>query len=125
MQTRMAIYTSPNHPLTREQGLTLEQLRTWRELRLNTYLESRTTLSRGPVWSAPNYLMLLSMAAQGLGWCALPCALVDEFARSAELTMLNIAGWPISVSTDLLWHKAAPLGPCGSWLRQYLQQVSA
>ena len=125
MQTRMAIYTSPGHPLTREQGLTLEQLRTWRELRLNTYLENRTTPSRGPVWSAPNYLMLLSMAAQGLGWCALPCALVDEFSRSAELTMLNIAGWPISVSTDLLWHKAAPLGASGNWLRQYLQQVSA
>ncbi len=125
MQTRMAIYTSPDHPLTREQGLTLEQLRTWRELRLNTYLENRAAPSRGPVWSAPNYLMLLSMAAQGLGWCALPCALVEEFARSAELTMLNIAGWPISVSTDLLWHKAAPLGVSGSWLRQYLQQVSA
>jgi DNA-binding transcriptional LysR family regulator len=67
--------------------------------------------------------MLLSMAAQGLGWCALPCALVDEFARSAELTMLNIAGWPISVSTDLLWQSR--LGASGSWLRQYLQQVSA
>ena len=101
-----------------------EQLRTWRELRLNTYLENRTAPARGPVWSAPNYLMLLSMAAQGLGWCVLPCALVDEFASSAELTMLDITGWPMSVSIDLLWHKEAPLGAAGSWLRQYLQQVS-
>lgn len=125
MQTRMAIYVSPTHPLATERGLEWEQLSTWRELRLNTYLENHTTPARGPVWSAPNYLMLLSMAAQGLGWCALPCALVDEFARSAELTMLDIVGWPISVSTDLLWHKASPLGAAGSWLRQYLQQVSA
>lgn len=125
MQTRMAIYVSPTHPLAAERGLEWEQLSTWRELRLNTYLENHTTPARGPVWSAPNYLMLLSMAAQGLGWCALPCALVDEFARSAELTMLDIVGWPISVSTDLLWHKASPLGAAGSWLRQYLQQVSA
>lgn len=125
MQTRMAIYVSPTHPLAAERGLEWEQLSTWRELRLNTYLEKHTTPARGPVWSAPNYLMLLSMAAQGLGWCALPCALVDEFARSAELTMLDIVGWPISVSTDLLWHKASPLGAAGSWLRQYLQQVSA
>lgn len=125
MQTCMAIYVSPTHPLAAERGLEWEQLSTWRELRLNTYLENHTTPARGPVWSAPNYLMLLSMAAQGLGWCALPCALVDEFARSAELTMLDIVGWPISVSTDLLWHKASPLGAAGSWLRQYLQQVSA
>ena len=125
MQTRMAIYVSPTHPLAAERGLEWEQLSTWRELRLNTYLENHTTPARGPVWSAPNYLMLLSMAAQGLGWCALPCALVDEFARSAELPMLDIVGWPLSVSTALLWHKASPLGAAGSWLRQYLQQVSA
>lgn len=125
MQTRMAIYVAPGHPLAAQERVEWEQLRTWRELRLNTYLENRTTPARGPVWSAPNYLMLLSMAAQGLGWCALPCALVDEFARSAELTMLDIAGWPMSVSIDLLWHKEAPLGAAGSWLRDYLQQVSA
>lgn len=124
MHTRMAVYVSPDHPLTAQTRVEWEQLRTWRELRLNTYLENRTAPARGPVWSAPNYLMLLSMAAQGLGWCVLPCALVDEFASSAELTMLDITGWPMSVSIDLLWHKEAPLGAAGSWLRQYLQQVS-
>jgi DNA-binding transcriptional LysR family regulator len=121
----MAIYVSPTHPLVEQRGVEWELLQTWRELRLNTYLEKQNTPARGPVWSAPNYLMLLSMAAQGLGWCALPCALVEEFSRSAELTMLDIAGWPMSVSIDLLWHKEAPLGAAGSWLRQYLQQVPA
>ncbi|MGL5966730.1 MAG: LysR family transcriptional regulator [Kluyvera sp.] len=125
MQTRMAIYVSPNHPLAEQRDVEWELLQTWRELRLNTYLEKHNTSARGPVWSAPNYLMLLSMAAQGLGWCALPCALVEEFSRSAQLTMLDIAGWPMSVSIDLLWHKQAPLGAAGSWLRQYLQQVPA
>ena len=125
MRTHMAIYVAPGHPLAAQSKVEWEQLRTWRELRLNTYLENRATPARGPVWSAPNYLMLLSMAAQGLGWCALPCALVEEFSRSAELKMLDIAGWPMAVSIDLLWHKEAPLGAAGSWLRQYLQQVSA
>lgn len=125
MQTRMAIYVSPTHPLAEQRDVEWELLQTWRELRLNTYLEKHNTPARGPVWSAPNYLMLLSMAAQGLGWCALPCALVEEFSRSAQLTMLDIAGWPMSVSIDLLWHKQAPLGAAGSWLRQYLQQVPA
>lgn len=125
MQSHMAIYVAPSHPLAAVHNVEWELLRTWRELRLNTYLEKRPTPARGPVWSAPNYLMLLSMAAQGLGWCALPCALVEEFSRSAELKMLDIAGWPMSVSIDLLWHKDAPLGAAGSWLRQYLQQVAA
>lgn len=125
MQTRMAIYVSPSHPLAEQRDVEWELLQTWRELRLNTYLEKHNTPARGPVWSAPNYLMLLSMAAQGLGWCALPCALVEEFSRSAQLKMLDIAGWPMSVSIDLLWHKQAPLGAAGSWLRQYLQQVPA
>lgn len=125
MHTRMAIYVSPTHPLAEQRAVEWELLQTWRELRLNTYLEKHNTPARGPVWSAPNYLMLLSMAAQGLGWCALPCALVEEFSRSAQLKMLDIAGWPMSVSIDLLWHKQAPLGAAGSWLRQYLQQVPA
>lgn len=125
MKTRMAIYVSPDHPLAELPQVEWDQLHTWRELRLNTYLENRPTPARGPVWSAPNYLMLLSMAAQGSGWCALPCALVDEFARSAPLTMLTVPGWPIAVSIDLLWNKSAPPGVAGSWVKHYLQQASA
>ncbi|MEO3990597.1 LysR family transcriptional regulator [Pseudocitrobacter cyperus] len=125
MQTRMAIYVSPDHPLNVQQTVEWDQLHTWRELRLNTYLENRPTPARGPVWSAPNYLMLMSMAAQGFGWCVLPCALVEEFSRSAPLTMLTLPGWPIAVSIDLLWNKSAPPGAAGSWVKQYLQQVSA
>lgn len=125
MQTHMAIYVSPDHPLTAQPSVEWDQLHTWRELRLNTYLENRPTPARGPVWSAPNYLMLMSMAAQGFGWCVLPCALVDEFSRSAPLTMLTLPGWPIAVSIDLLWNKSAPPGAAGSWVKAYLQQVSA
>lgn len=76
-----------------------EQLHTWRELRLNTYLESGTNVARGPVWSAPNYLLLLSMAVQGFGWCALPCALVEEFAAEKPLVQLMLlAGQRLSLS---------------------------
>lgn len=125
MQTRMAIYVSPTHPLAALPKVERDHLLTWRELRLNTYLENRPTPARGPVWSAPNYLMLMSMAALGFGWCALPCALVDEFSSSAPLTMLTVPGWPMAVSIDLLWNKSAPPGVAGSWVKQYLQQASA
>jgi len=125
MQTRMAIYVSPTHPLAALPKVERDHLLTWRELRLNTYLENRPTPARGPVWSAPNYLMLMSMAALGFGWCALPCALVEEFSSSAPLTMLTVPGWPMAVSIDLLWNKSAPPGVAGSWVKQYLQQASA
>lgn len=85
--------------------MTRDELFSWRELRLSTYLENTTEPARGLVWSAPNYLLLFSMAAQGLGWCILPSALVEEFAGSGSLVALDIAGWPRVISTDLLWNK--------------------
>ncbi|MDA8517791.1 MULTISPECIES: LysR family transcriptional regulator [unclassified Citrobacter] len=122
MQTWMGLYVAATHPLATLKNLQWEQLHTWRELRLNTYLESGTNVARGPVWSAPNYLLLLSMAVQGFGWCALPCALVEEFAAEKPLVQLKIPGWPKAISIDLLWNKKSPPGVAGSWLRDHLQQ---
>lgn len=100
MQTLMGLYVAVSHPLAAQEKLQWEQLRTWRELRLNTYLESGTNVARGPVWSAPNYLLLLSMAVQGFGWCALPCALVEEFAAEKQLVQLKVlAGQRLFLST--------------------------
>lgn len=123
VQTRMAIYVSAGHPLAAQHETQADELHGWRELRLSTYLEREASLARGPVWSAPNYLLLLSMAVQGFGWCALPCALVDEFAASKSLVQLNVPGWPRSIAIDLLWNKRTPPGVAGSWLRQYLQDA--
>lgn len=100
MQTLMGLYVAVSHPLAAQEKLQWEQLRTWRELRLNTYLESGTNVARGPVWSAPNYLLLLSMAVQGFGWCTLPCALVEEFAAEKQLVQLKVlAGQRLFLST--------------------------
>ena len=122
MQSWMGLYVAASHPLAGQEKLQWEQLHTWRELRLNTYLESGTNVARGPVWSAPNYLLLLSMAVQGFGWCALPCALVEEFAAEKPLVQLTLPGWPKAISIDLLWNKKSPPGVAGSWLRDHLQQ---
>ncbi|MFK3712793.1 LysR family transcriptional regulator [Leclercia adecarboxylata] len=121
MQTHMAIYTSATHPLAAQSRTEADELHGWRELRLNTYLEREPVLAQGPVWSAPNYLMLLSMAVQGFGWCALPCALVAEFAPSNALVQINVPGWPRSVAIDLVWNKRSPPGTAGNWLRHWLQ----
>ena len=98
MQTRMAIYVSAGHPLAGQHETQADELHGWRELRL-------------------------SMAVQGFGWCALPCALVDEFAASKSLVQLNVPGWPRSIAIDLVWNKRTPPGVAGSWLRQYLQDA--
>ncbi|WP_110875619.1 LysR family transcriptional regulator [Franconibacter helveticus] len=119
-QTRMGIYAACGHPLAQRQQLTFDELHAWRELQLNTYLERPNNVCRGPVWSAPNYLLLLSMAVQGHGWCMLPCALVDEFAPPGSLVTLPVPGWPRALSIDLLWNKRTPPGAAGRWLRQYL-----
>lgn len=123
LQTRMAIYVNAEHPLAGQHETRADELQGWRELRLSTYLEREATLARGPVWSAPNYLLLLSMAVQGFGWCVLPCALVDEFAAAKSLVQLNVPGWPRAIGVDLLWNKRSPPGVAGSWLRQYLQDA--
>lgn len=116
LQTAMGIYVAPGHPLAAQGKVA------WDELRLSTFLASATEPAAGQVWSAPNYLLLLSMAAQGFGWCILPSALVAEFAPQGGLVALDIPGWPRAISVDLLWNKKAPPGAAGSWLRQYLQR---
>lgn len=123
MQTQMAIYVSTTHPLAAQGRVEVDELHGWRELQLSTYLERETTQVRGPIWSAPNYLLLLSMAVQGFGWCALPCALVEEFAAAKSLVQISVPGWPRTVAIDLLWNKRSPPGVAGSWLRQYLQDA--
>ena len=122
LQTAMAIYVAPAHPLAAQGRVTWDELHSWRELRLSTFLASSLEPAKGQVWSAPNYLLLLSMTVQGLGWCILPCALVEEFAGSGTLVALNSPGWPRAISVDLLWNKKAPPGKAGSWLRQHLQR---
>ncbi|EKT5021706.1 LysR family transcriptional regulator [Salmonella enterica] len=122
VQSWMGVYVATTHPLASQTNLQWEQLHTWRELRLNTYLESNANITRGPAWSAPNYLLLLSMAVQGFGWCVLSCALVEEFAAEKPLAQLDVPGWPRAIAIDLLWNKKTPPGTAGNWLRYHLQQ---
>ncbi|EJC1773310.1 LysR family transcriptional regulator [Escherichia coli] len=125
MQAWMGIFVSASHPLSAEKTIQREQLHSWRELRLNTYIDNREMIARGPVWSAPNYLLLLSMAVQGFGWCSLPCALVEEFATEKPLVQLDVPGWPKAISIDLLWNKKSPPGAAGNWLKHHLQHINA
>ncbi len=117
----MGIYVAPGHPLAAQGKVARDELRSWRAA-FEHLSGQRHRTCRRRVWSAPNYLLLLSMAAQGFGWCILPSALVAEFAPQGGLVALDIPGWPRAISVDLLWNKKAPPGAAGSWLRQHLQR---
>ncbi len=122
LQTAMGIYVAPGHPLAAQGKVAWDELRSWRELRLSTFLASATEPAAGQVWSAPNYLLLLSMAAQGFGRRICPARWWRSLRRRA--------GWWRSISpagrgqfqSNLLWNKKAPPGAAGSWLRQHLQR---
>ncbi|BDH45989.1 LysR family transcriptional regulator [Salmonella enterica subsp. enterica serovar Choleraesuis] len=119
-QTEMALFAAPDHPLASRRAISPDQLAATRELRLGSYLTAEREPEEGSRWSAPNYLLLLSMAVQGLGWSMLPTALVQEFSSAGQLVVLDAIGWPRQVSVDVVWSRQAPPGPAGLWLRDYL-----
>nr|VXZ92505.1 Uncharacterised protein [Klebsiella pneumoniae] len=86
----MGIYVAPGHPLAAQGKVARDELRSWRELRLSTFLASATEPAAGQVWSAPNYLLLLSMAAQGSAGAFCPARWWRSLRRRA--------GWWRSIS---------------------------
>ena len=72
-----ALFVAKGHPLGQLPRVTLEDLVHWRVLRLSSVADQGDALddlpgSGGRCWSAPDYLLLLEMAALGFGWAALP-----------------------------------------------------
>jgi DNA-binding transcriptional LysR family regulator len=106
------------HPLAGMKDITPDVLANFRELRLDTYIETEqgTPQSRR-AWSAPSYLMLMEMAVLGFGWAAIPRWMVTRFA-TGKLVELNARGWPRRVPVDAVWSRQRPLGRAGTWLLQ-------
>ena len=118
-QSEVTLFAAKNHPLATLKDLTPDVLANFRELRLNTYLESpaQTALLSRRAWSAPSYLMLLEMAVLGFGWAAIPRWMVSRFAAD-KLHELDARGWPQRVPIDAIWSRQRPLGRAGTWLLQ-------
>ncbi len=89
-------------------------------MRLNTLVEHSIPTDDLPTsghrhWSAPNYLLLMDMAAFGFGWSALPRWLVSRYSGGL-LKELKVAGWPRRSAVDIIWSFERSLGPAGAWL---------
>lgn len=118
------LFVTQSHPLTTLQSVKPEDLANWRVLRLSSVTISETPYddlpgSGGRCWSAPDYLLLLEMAALGFGWAALPRQLVASHG-AGQLHELQLPGWPKRVPVDAIWSRRRELGPVAAWLLERL-----
>ncbi|QHM70184.1 LysR family transcriptional regulator [Mixta intestinalis] len=114
MQAQMEIFIHRNHPLAHQMTVSQVELEQVRQLKLNTWV-GRENMSRGPVWTAPSYLLLLEMAELEFGWSILPRWLVKQFGHGVLVT-LPVAGWPQSIALEVVWSTRTPPGPAGRWM---------
>lgn len=114
------LFVACDHPLSALPHVTPEDLAHWRVLRLSSVAASEAPSddlpgSGGRCWSAPDYLLLLEMAALGFGWSALPRQLVAGHG-AGKLKELPVNGWPKRVPVDVVWSRQHALGPVAAWL---------
>lgn len=119
VEAQMAIFLHQAHPLAQLESVSEAQLGELRQLRLNTWVQTREPLPAGRMWSAPTYLLLLEMAEQGFGWSVLPHWLVQQFGHQV-LKQLPVPGWPQHIAVDVIWSRRNPPGPAGRWMLDQL-----
>ena len=115
------LFVAREHPLAKLQSVTTEDLANWRVLRLTSVATSEAPSddlpdSGGRCWSAPDFLLLLEMAALGFGWAALPRELVASHG-GGQLQELQLPGWPRHVRVDVVWSRQRSLRPVAAWRR--------
>lgn len=124
-QSEITLFVATAHPLAGMKDITPDVLANFRELRLDTYIETEQGAPQSRrAWSAPSYLMLMEMAVLGFGWAAIPRWMVTRFA-TGKLAELQARGWPRRVPVDAVWSRQRPLGRAGTWLLQEMLAPAA
>ncbi len=118
------LFVAREHPLAKLQSVTTEDLVNWRVLRLTSVATSEMPSddlpsSGGRCWSAPDFILLLEMAALGFGWAELPRELVVNHG-GGQLQELQLPGWPRHVRVDVVWSRQRELRPVAAWLLERL-----
>jgi DNA-binding transcriptional LysR family regulator len=124
VEAQMTIYLHQDHPLASKAKVTETELKSLRQLCLNTWVENERYQGGKGIWSAPSYLLLLEMAEQGFGWSILPRWLVEQFGHQV-LSELPVTGWPQKISVDVAWSRRSPPGPAGQWMIDQLLAQTA
>lgn len=109
----LAIYVALEHPLARAGTRASQQLARHRQVRLSAQAD-HARAAAGRVWTASDYLMVMEMAEDGIGWAELPRALVQRYDRG-RLLELRLPGWPRRIHSDLVRRRDSPPGPAALW----------
>lgn len=118
------LFVRQDHPLAGRDSVDAQELARWRMLRLSTVVSSDANDDEIPIggsrcWAAPDYMLLMEMAALGFGWAILPKSLAQAYALG-RLKELTANGWPKQVPVDVVWSRQRPLGPAAAWLLERL-----
>jgi len=111
--SELAIYVALEHPLARAGTRASQQLARHRQVRLSAQAD-HARAAAGRVWTASDYLMVMEMAEDGIGWAELPRALVQRYDRG-RLLELRLPGWPRRIHSDLVRRRDSPPGPAALW----------
>jgi len=111
--SELAIYVALEHPLARAGSRASQQLARHRQVRLSAQAD-HARAAAGRVWTASDYLMVMEMAEDGIGWAELPRALVQRYDRG-RLLELRLPGWPRRIHSDLVRRRDSPPGPAALW----------
>lgn len=116
--SELAVYVASEHPLAQAGVRAAAQLARHRQVRLSAQADHATPIS-GPAWTASDYVMVMEMAEDGIGWAELPRALVQRYDRG-RLLELRVPGWPRRIHSDLVWRRDTPPGPAALWWAEAL-----
>jgi DNA-binding transcriptional LysR family regulator len=111
--SELSVYVARDHALADAGRRAASQLARYRQVRLSAEVDHARAVT-GLAWTATDYLMVMEMAEDGIGWAELPRALVQRYDRG-QLVELTLPGWPRRIHSDLLWRRDAPPGPAALW----------
>ncbi|WP_313435694.1 LysR family transcriptional regulator [Stenotrophomonas sp.] len=116
--SELSVYVAATHPLAQAGARAAAQRARYRQVRLSAQADHEPAPA-GSAWTASDYLMVMEMAEDGVGWAELPKALVQRYDRG-QLVELTLPGWPRRIHSDLVWRRDAPPGPAALWWAEAL-----
>ncbi|HIE5096498.1 LysR family transcriptional regulator [Stenotrophomonas maltophilia] len=118
--SELSVYVAREHPLAGAGRRAAAQLARHRQVRLSAEVDHARVVT-GLAWTATDYLMVMEMAEDGIGWAELPRVLVQRYDRG-RLVELVLPGWPRRIHSDLLWRRDTPPGPAALWWANALEK---
>ncbi|MBJ2151884.1 LysR family transcriptional regulator [Paracoccus sp. IB05] len=107
VETIVAV-VAPDHPLARQQGLTLEALQGHRQIiSASPYgpPETRSTLIAAQLWKVGTLYQMSAMAEQGLGWANIPASAIRKQLKTRSLVALKFTNVRNGLEVPVLFRR--------------------